>query len=749
MSKIGRKALCQLKNSIFHDNADKPVTRRKTSALWGLLAAGGVGMGMGLAPTSAKAACATTTAGKVWSCTGAITNQTFDVTAQPFSITLDKSAALAAAGTGDGVLISATDGTGGFNGTFNLTGTSLAQGSILMNATGGDGVFLKKGDTVTLNVNGTIDAGPTAGADGMHLEGDILTVNVGALGNIVGDDDGIEFATIGQVDAASTTASVQILNAGSITGQNGSGIDLVYPTTNTATFSVIITNSGSGSITGGTYGINVENTGSLVTISNLNTADISGQSQDAINVDGATTVLVTNSSPSSIVGAQDGVAISNATSATVDNDGGSITGTADDGIDFNAIAGPANVSNIAGVILGSDNGIEMLSVGVTTATGASVLNKSGDITGTLGDGIQVTHNDGNLNITNLSGGTIMGAVSGIDINTVHMGNVTIDNTGGTIDGGATGFGINVADVTGSDVTIDNMTGLVSGGTAVFVSDIDGLFLLSNTSGTVTGTAGDGVHLFDIGTTATIKNSGGLIAGTSAGIFASQVGGANTTLTNVSITNAGTGSIAGGIFGIHFLNQNGTLKIDNSGTISGALSVGIFVSSGTGALTVSNTSGSISGRSKGIRTVSFSGSLTVNNIGGSITATAAGGVGISATGGTGSISIVNDSSGSITGLGRGVSLISQVGSISISNNTGLISGGATGVIVGLGTGAVTIDNDGGTITGGRGVNLSSQSGSLSISNVSGLISGAANTAIRLFSGTGNVTVGNSSGNMSGS
>jgi len=102
MTKIGRKAVSQLKNSIFHitsARADKPGSRTTGTALWSLLTAGGIGMGMGLTPAGpASAACATTTAGKVWSCSGTIANQTFDVTAEPFSITLDPSVQLNAAG---------------------------------------------------------------------------------------------------------------------------------------------------------------------------------------------------------------------------------------------------------------------------------------------------------------------------------------------------------------------------------------------------------------------------------------------------------------------------------------------------------------------------------------------------------------------------------------------------------------------------------------------------------------------------
>ncbi len=481
MSKIGRKALCQLKSSIYHHSPDKPVTRRKTSALWGLLVAGGVGMGM--APTgSAMAASTCTTAGtnpEVQNCTGSWPSGGFTniSNAETQNVVINF---------GSGIVFN--------NGSFSALTLSLdtlvdlsfnlATSGVISVTSAADGtehgIRLISGDDVTFNINGTIDAALTSAGDGINSNGtNNLTINVKGAGSVLGRDDGIE--VIG-----ATTVNISNTGSGHIEGDLGTGIDI----------------NSVGSVT------------------------------------------IPNSSPLSIVGAVDGINISTATSATVDNDGGSITGTIGDGIDFNAITGPANVSNIGGAILGGDNGIEATSVGTTAGTGLSVLNKSGDITGTFGDGIQVTHNDGDLNITNISGGSIKGGDTGIDINTVHMGNVTIDNTGGTIDGGAAGFGINVADVTGSDVTIDNMGGLISGGTGIGVTDIDGAFLLSNTSGTVTGTAGDGVSLGGIGTTVTIKNTGGLIAGTDEGIV---VGTTTTTAPSVAgllTINNGLGSITG-------------------------------------------------------------------------------------------------------------------------------------------------------------------------------------------------------------
>jgi len=313
MNKIGRKALCQLKNSIYHTtrtSPDKPVARRTTSALWSLLTAGGLGLsafGGGTANAALVCGTATTTMGAVTrTCGGTATFDALtalEVTALD-TVVYDSTVAIR----NDGNLVPALNiaGTGG-TATANALAVTLATGGtiglsaattgVAFSTTGVNAIQATNVDSLTLNINGLVDASAvlssvsviinvfsipttmgsastpttttvtittpvgTYGGDGIQTTNiGSLDLNIGASGSVIGHNTAIDIGGGG--------TSVSVSNAGNITGNGATGLVVGSFGTGNSIATVTITNSGSGTISGTRTGVFVTNAGT-VNINNL------------------------------------------------------------------------------------------------------------------------------------------------------------------------------------------------------------------------------------------------------------------------------------------------------------------------------------------------------------------------------------------------------------------------------------------------------------------------------------------------
>jgi uncharacterized protein with beta-barrel porin domain len=202
-------------------------------------------------------------------------------------------------------------------------------------------------------------------------------------------------------------------------------------------------------------------------------------------------------------------------------------------------------------------------VGFQAGNNVTVTN-SGTIAGTVSDAI-FTHSI--LNLTN--SGAISAVIVGIDTPNVNLTNLSTGTIGGAVDG------MIVADI----LNISNAGAIRSGGGAAINSA--GIATISSNTGTISGFT-FGIETFD---TSTITNNGGGVI-EATGPNGVAIGSSDTTPINtVTLANAGTVQ-ANGSGGIAVLGQ--TVNVSNTGTIS----ADAVVIKTTGSATVNN-AGSIS------------------------------------------------------------------------------------------------------------------------------------------------------------
>ncbi|HEY4407015.1 MAG TPA: autotransporter domain-containing protein [Xanthobacteraceae bacterium] len=312
-------------------------------------------------------------------------------------------------------------------------------------------------------------------------------------------------------------------------------------------------------------------------------------------------------------------------------------------------------------IVGQVNG------GVTVSVNGIALQSSSTTSGAV---VSMTNNG---TISNTTNGQAALVLQGLSVN--NFGTFTYSGTGNISNIGTTGgsIGLSISNATGTggiDATVS--------GTSTISSAADlGIQLATNT-----------------GAISLTVQSGGQVTGASAG--AQIAGGGTNTLSNSGAIQA-TAAASTGVLA-------GTLSVTNSSSITGVLG-GIGT---TGAL-----------------------SLT-NNLGATISGTGAGSIGIIA-GQLPGGSLSGSNAGTISGLGGG---IQSSGLVSLTSNSGLIqASGASGI--GIAGAGVTITANTGTISGGA-TAISTTNGA-SITN-SSTISGGTNG----ITGTGDFTLTNNSG-----
>jgi outer membrane autotransporter protein len=427
-------------------------------------------------------------------------------------------------------------------------------------------------------------------------------------GIITGGTNGVEIAGTGSV-----------VNVGSIIGTNGSGVYIGAGGS--------VNNLSGGTNYGGLYGVYI--TGGAGYVTNAGTIISKG---NGVNLQAGGSV--SNQSGGFILGNTNGVYITGGAGTLIN--AGTIIGYTNDGVYMGTNGSVNNL--IGGIITGGNNGVAI------TGDQGTVIN-AGTITGTNSDGVQ-------LNV-NVSG--------------------SVDNSG-TISGGFNGVGMNG----GGSVTINNAaTGIITGGSSGLA--IAGPASVTN-AGIITGNTFDGVWL--------------------------QAGG--------YVTNAAGGIITGGANGVEI---DGTGSVVNAGTITGGINDGVYIDPPTGGGVTNLAGGNIYGNTNGVK---ITGAGTVVNYG-TIIGTNKDGVYLGASG-----SVNND--GMIIGGTNGVEITNGAGSVV---NAGSIEtpGPSTGNDAIHMTGGGSVDNQLDAFIGGHNNGVSITGGAAFVTNA-GTIIGISGTAISL-------------------
>jgi hypothetical protein len=617
-----------------------------------------------------------------------------------------------------------------------------------------------------INVGGTIGTLTNEGSiTGGAYDGISVYENINDLSNsgtISGPHTGIaaiggigQLTNTGSISGGSNAISVNAIgtltNNGNITGGQNAILDGGDLTS--------LDNTGSGTISGGSYGLRVEGSiGTLTNAGNIATTNqpstnqpVYGQSVVALYANGGISSL----SNSGIISSQGTGIADNAEINTLTNNGtisGRYYGLRVEG----SIGTLANAGSIATTNQPSTSQtVYGQSVVALYANGnISSLTNSGTISS---QGTGIADNAGIDNLINT--GSITGGIDGLNVNAIgtltNSGTISGGSNNGILDGG------NLA-------SLDNQTNAtISGGT--YGLCIEGSIGTLTNKGSITATGQLGVGVYANTAITSLTNSG-LIQGGQFGVGV-EANSAITSLTNSGIiegwlairapgwietlTNEGTissapsgaavlagaigslinmGTIGGGIFAIDVSGTLTSLNNESGASITGntAILVGTGPSAAMqpGSIGTLTNDGMINGGSVGIRDYGYMNTLD-NTTGGLI-------LGVTAINVAGSIGILTNA-GTISATGSDVAV--QAGSIGTLINDGTISGGAaiaiidgnlgsldnaaSGTISGTGTairvgGTIgTLTNEGSITGNGRGIFASSDIGDLDNSgNISG-------------------------------
>lgn len=620
------------------------------------------------------------------------------------------------------------------------------------------------GDTGAVGTNGG-NAVKVAGS------GTDLTINSGI--KVTGGEDILtDSSNTGGIGINLIGADNEISNAGSVTGGDGISIDgdnhyiVNGDGTNAATITGgnggIQDNGTGGGATGG-YGIRVESDAGTVIVNHLNSSITGGNAVWGKSTSGGYGVYIKGNAAGS--GYDDGNGVYSVYNAGIIK-GGNATNTDENnaiGGDGLAIEGAAhNIYNNGEITGGNSNankGLTFGGYGIRITDGNNTVIKNdvdGKITGGNADNAQDTTGGDGLNITG--------------------DNISVTNDGKITGGGATASGNAKA---GHGLYIDGDVSTIVNNDTITGGD----------SSNVGAGSASGHGMFIEGSTASITNKGTIQGGGDPSLaVAGPFGGYGLYVTATSSTIVNDGTISGGAGrnggdpdrtggGRGLVVTGAGTSITNSGTITAGTA--------TGASSV-NTGGS------GVKLSDVRNRLT-NNTGGIITAGEAGGAsstggsGVVASGGSDTVTVINDGtintggaslSSASTG-GGGIVASSTSDKVTVTNdgaiNIGAASGttsatGGDGIAASGGTGAVDVTNDGditigaanGGVTsiGGNGIIASGATGAVTVTNGGDIAIGAASggstsntggTGIdvtadgAVVSNTGTITSGAASGN----
>ena len=418
---------------------------------------------------------------------------------------------------------------------FIALSTGISVGNIALTLPSGSSLeidgpgFLVVGSGDALTVTGalTLNA-PVTGA--VVLDGSMLTIDA------VTDTGGIQGGGAFTGTIVGETVTDAVVTDGTVTTTAQIAIHLTGGT---------VTNQANGAISGGTYGVVFDGTGTLG-----NTGSVSGGTVGAYF--SANGTLNNSAAGASVEGSENGVDIIGA--ATVTNSG-TIEATTSDAV----FAGSGTVTN-----------------GSATQTGAKIETQGSNAVEI--DGAGTVGNDGQIVSSDVAG--------------IYLGSGTVDNgldsSAALIQGAE--FGVLVA--TGSGTVVNDgkimLAGTPSGmGSEIAVVLEDGGSVTNGaTAATATGSAliaGSDYGISILGAAGTVDNTG-----TVTGSVATDLEAGGTVVNGFS---AGVGSITGTTFGVRVIGSGDAASVTNAGSITGQVGVDFFDSSGSATGTLID-SGSI-------------------------------------------------------------------------------------------------------------------------------------------------------------
>ena len=254
------------------------------------------------------------------------------------------------------------------------------------------------------------------------------------------------------------------------------------------------------------------------------------------------------------------------------------------------------------------------------------------------------------------------------------------------------------------------------GTGVTVSPTTGIGAV-----TVTATGTAGVSEVLAGTGITVNANTGNVTVTNNGVTAitPSTGISATGTNNITLTNTGVTSLAAGS-GMTVSNNTGAVTVTNNGLVSATGGTGINVTTtGTNA-NITNTGVTSITAGTDITVSGNTGAVTVGLNTGNIVTSIAANSPLTVNANTGAVTMSLNTSNVVTAVnaGTGISVNQNTGSVTVTNNgvTGITAG--TGIAT-SGSGNVTVTNNGVTqINAGTGISVSSGTGSVTITNTSG-------------------------------
>ncbi|NVE94937.1 hypothetical protein [Altererythrobacter lutimaris] len=394
--------------------------------------------------------------------------------------------------------------------------------------------------TVSIEDGFEIDTSGTGG-DAIDIEysnGSVTIEQASGSSTITGDQYGI--------DVFNAYGSIVITTGGDVTGFGNDGI-FADTSGGAADGSSITIDTTAGAVAGYSDAVFVSqdatNGGDIV----VTTADVTGENDGGVNVrqlsDGSTTIDTT---AGDVFGGYYGIYVGSSGTGSVSITTANVTGDYGGGVDVDNEGGDVVLDTTAGTVTGGNYGIRVQQggdgdVSITTA----------QVDGASGVGIEVNRGPGSGNIAiDTTLGAVTGEDNGIVVQNNGDGATTITTAEVT---SAQGFGINATNAAiATDLIIDSSAGSVTAGE---YSYDDGIRVRNNGTGvtritTADVTAGDGsgeggngidvISSFDT-TGLEIDTSAGTVDGDSIGIRARNYGTGNTSIVTADVAgNSGDG-----------------------------------------------------------------------------------------------------------------------------------------------------------------------------------------------------------------
>lgn len=595
----------------------------------------------------------------------------------------DSSAIQASAATGNVTVISTgavstVDGTAIFAGTGGA-GQVLVDVSSVTAGGGGRGINALSADgDIRVMVGSATTTSEEGPAVDMRSANGNLTLEAGTLTTFGGVSSGVyAYTDTGTIDLeansivthgddsyginASTNSGPILIDVGSVT-TSGDWADAINASSTTGTITVdargAISTAGSNS-----NGVNVATDGDVsVTVNDINTA---GQESKAV------------------------VASSGTGALTVVADGSiSTAGSESHGIMTSSSSGDVTVTN-SGTI--ATTGDDTVGVGAESISGKITVTNSGSVTtaGERSDAIWASNDQGEIVIGNTGTVGTTGAASDAIYASTNTGNVTVTSTGTVTAVDGTGV---LAQSTSGNIVLDiaSATGGGQGNRAVY-----GLSATGNVTARV-GTASTTGEAYVVD----LRSVGGdisLVAGDASSEGAGAIGVFATTDTGrVDLEVNSVRTVGEDSNGVNATTVSGAIAIDVTGPITtlGDRSTAIFAESQTGAVTV-DARGPISTSGLWASGIEVSTDNDVTITAGEIATAGRGGDGISASSGSGKLTVV--ANGTITTKGRsakGIAASSDSGDIDITaGNIDTTRDDAHGIEANSNTGKVKIVSNG--------------------------------------------------------